>query len=100
MPSTSLALSPASRIALRTASTAMARVERPEPREYSASPTPTMQYLSLSVFLAPGRLVWLRGSEPAAERAEAGIEAFGGEAEAFADVADRLLESHERAPHV
>src|SRR6266850_3893747 len=46
MPSTSLALSPASRIALRTASTAMARVERPEPREYSVSPTPTMQYLS------------------------------------------------------
>ena len=28
------------------ASTAMARVERPEPREYSVSPTPTMQYLS------------------------------------------------------
>src|SRR5215813_6084379 len=46
MPSTSLALSPASRMALRTASTAMARVERPEPREYSVSPTPTMQYLS------------------------------------------------------
>src|SRR6185436_10021294 len=33
-------------MALRTASTAMARVERPEPREYSVSPTPTMQYLS------------------------------------------------------
>src|SRR5258707_716606 len=33
-------------IALRPASTAMARVERPEPREYSVSPTPTMQYLS------------------------------------------------------
>src|SRR5881296_3878182 len=46
MPSTSLALSPASRMALRTASTAIARVERLEPREYSVSPTPTMQYLS------------------------------------------------------
>src|SRR5215475_8949939 len=46
MPSTSLGLRPASRIALRTASTAIARVERLDPREYSVSPTPTMQYLS------------------------------------------------------
>src|SRR5262249_12708494 len=48
MPSTSAALSPASRIALRMASTAMARVVRPAAREYSVSPTPTMQYLSRS----------------------------------------------------
>src|SRR5215471_9405299 len=48
MPSTSAALSPASRIALRMASTAMARVVRPDAREYSVSPTPTMQYLSRS----------------------------------------------------
>src|SRR5712664_1339385 len=100
MPSTSEARSPASRMALRTASTAMARVERPEPREYSVSPTPTMQYLSLSVFIATGRLLWLRGSEQAAERAEVEIEVSGGKAEALADVADRVLEPHERAPHV
>src|SRR6266404_1185713 len=87
-------------MALRTASTAMARVERPEPREYSVSPTPTMQYLSLSVFIATGRLLWLRGSEQAAERAEVEIEVSGGKAEALADVADRVLEPHERAPHV
>src|SRR3989442_1457543 len=86
-------------MALRTASTAMARVERPEPREYSVSPTPTMQYLSLSVFVATGGLLWLR-SEQAAERAEVEIEVFGGETEALADVADRLLEPHERAAHV
>src|SRR2546427_12442740 len=55
MPSTSLALSPASRMALRTASTAIARVERLEPREYSVSPTPTMQYLSFK---------WLMRSPP------------------------------------
>src|SRR5262249_52294789 len=48
IPSTSAALSPASRIALRIASTAMARVVRPDAREYSVSPTPTMQYLSRS----------------------------------------------------
>src|SRR2546425_11802305 len=48
MPSTSDALSPASTIALRTASTAIARVVRPERLEYSVSPTPTMQYLSRS----------------------------------------------------
>src|SRR5919106_2862794 len=54
MPSTSLAFSPASRMALRTASTAMARVDRPDPREYSVSPTPTMQYLSRRwLMLAP-----------------------------------------------
>src|SRR5215471_10705735 len=48
MPSTAAAVSPASRIALRIASTAMARVVRPDAREYSVSPTPTMQYLSRS----------------------------------------------------
>src|SRR2546423_11115337 len=99
MPSTSEARSPASRMALRTASTAMARVERPEPREYSVSPTPTMQYLSLSVFVATGGSFGC-GSEQAAERAEVEIEVCGGEAEAFADIADRLLELHERAAHV
>src|SRR3989442_5065518 len=51
MPSTSAALSPASRIALRIASTAMARVVRRELREYSVSPTPTMQYFLRSVFI-------------------------------------------------
>src|ERR1051325_8987807 len=59
MPSTSLALRPASRMALRTASTAIARVERLEPREYSVSPTPTMQYLSFRLmgsFSSPARL--------------------------------------------
>src|SRR2546422_2826149 len=99
MPSTSEARRPASRMALRTASTAIARVERPEPREYSVSPTPTMQYLSFSVFIATGRLLWL-GSEQAAERAEVEIEIFRREAEALADVDDRLLQPHERAPHV
>src|SRR2546425_4849445 len=99
MPSTSEARRPASRMALRTASTAMARVERPEPLEYSVSPMPTMQYLPLSVFVATGGLLWLR-SEQAAERAEVEIEVFGGETEALADVADRLLEPHERAAHV
>src|SRR6266850_7144654 len=86
-------------MALRMASTAIARVVRPEPREYSVSPTPTMQYLSLSVFMATGGLLWL-GSEQAAERAEVEIEVSGGKAEALADVADRVLEPHERAPHV
>src|SRR5437879_7449049 len=52
MPSTSEALSPASRIALRTASTAIARVVRPEFFENSVSPTPTMQYLSLRLAMA------------------------------------------------
>src|SRR3972149_6512494 len=53
MPFTSRAARPASRMARRTASTAIARVVRPEPREYSVSPTPTMQYLSRSVFIGP-----------------------------------------------
>ena len=35
-------------MALRTASTAIARVLRADWRLYSVSPTPTMQYLSLS----------------------------------------------------
>src|SRR5437016_2055796 len=52
MPSTSDARRPASRIALRMASTAIARVVRPECREYSVSPTPTMQYLSRSELVA------------------------------------------------
>src|SRR5947207_13031221 len=98
MPSTSEARSPASRMALRTASTAMARVERPEPREYSVSPTPTMQYLSLSVLMATGGLLWL-GSDEAAERAEVEIEIFRGEAEARPDVADRVFQLHQRAAH-
>src|SRR5262249_17139293 len=90
---------PASRIALRIASTAIARVVRPEPREYSVSPTPTMQYLSLSVFIATGGLLWL-GSDEAAERTEVEIEIFGSRADPPADVADRLLESHECLAHV
>src|SRR5262245_50108050 len=53
MPSTSRPVSPASSMALRTASTARARVVRPELLEYSVSPTPTMQYLSLSDFNDP-----------------------------------------------
>src|SRR5712691_4410217 len=53
MPSTSRAVRPASRIARRIASTAIARVVRPEAREYSVSPTPTTQYLSRRVFIAP-----------------------------------------------
>ena len=40
-------------MALTMASTAMARVVRPELREYSVSPTPTMQYRSLSDFIGP-----------------------------------------------
>src|SRR5438552_1913539 len=59
MPSTSEALSPASRIALRTASTAIARVVRLEFFENSVSPTPTMQYLSLR--LAMAELYRIRG---------------------------------------
>src|SRR5262245_9821767 len=51
MPSTSDGRSPASFSALRTASTAMARVVRPELCEYSVSPTPTMQYLSRREFI-------------------------------------------------
>src|SRR5439155_770560 len=53
MPSTSRAVRPASRIARRIASTAIARVVRPEAREYSVSPTPTTQYWSRRVFIAP-----------------------------------------------
>src|SRR5437870_13721231 len=52
MPSTSRAVRPASRIARRIASTAIARVVRPEAREYSVSPTPTTQYWSRRVFIA------------------------------------------------
>src|SRR6185295_5800350 len=48
MPSTPSLSRPASRMALRTASTAIARVLRADWRLYSVSPTPTMQYLSLS----------------------------------------------------
>src|SRR5258705_9827530 len=48
MPSTPSLPRPASRMALRTASTAIARVLRADCRLYSVSPTPTMQYLSLS----------------------------------------------------
>src|SRR5437867_9998973 len=99
MPSTSEARRPASRMAFRTASTAIERVVRPEPREYSVSPTPTMQYLSRSVFIATGGLLWL-GSDEAAERAEVEIEIFGSEAEAAADVADRFFQPHERLSHV
>src|SRR5215470_9389979 len=57
IPSTCAPLSPASSIALRMASTAIARVLRFDWRLYSVSPTPTMQYRSLSpamrVSLAP-----------------------------------------------
>ncbi len=53
IPSTSAALSPASAIAFFRASTAMARVLRPECLLYSVSPTPTMQYLSLSPAITP-----------------------------------------------
>src|SRR2546422_6329046 len=52
MPSTSRAVRSASRIARRIASTAIARVVRPEAREYSVSPTPTTQYVSRRVFIA------------------------------------------------
>src|SRR5262245_4596930 len=86
-------------MALRIASTAIARVVRPDPREYSVSPTPTMQYLSLSVFIATGGLLWL-GSDEAAERTEVEIEIFRGEAETATDVADRLFQPHERLSDV
>src|SRR5450755_4942548 len=46
MPSISEGFSPASRIALRTATVASARVVLFEPRVKSVSPTPTMAYLS------------------------------------------------------
>src|SRR5580658_1087385 len=46
MPSMSAGVSPASRIALRTAQLASARVVRPEPRVYVVSPTPAIAYLS------------------------------------------------------
>src|SRR5262249_21442786 len=62
MPSMSAARSPASRIALRTASTAMARVVRPECREYSVSPMPTMQYLSRSERIATSGLLERRSA--------------------------------------
>src|SRR5580704_4652184 len=52
MPSTPSLPRPASRMALRTASTAIARVLRADCRLYSVSPTPTMQYLSLSDAMA------------------------------------------------
>src|SRR3989442_6939846 len=55
MPSTSRAVRPASSMALRTASTAMARVVRPEWREYSVSPKPTMQYTSRRVVISAPR---------------------------------------------
>ena len=42
MPSMSRGASPASMIARRTASTPSARVDRPEARLYSVSPTPTI----------------------------------------------------------
>src|SRR5215475_10764609 len=48
MPSTPSLPSPASAMAFLMASTAIARVLRFELRLYSVSPTPTMQYLSLS----------------------------------------------------
>src|SRR5262250_2679214 len=51
MPSTSVGRSPASPSALRMASTAMARVVRPDLWEYSVSPTPAMQYLSRRLFI-------------------------------------------------
>jgi hypothetical protein len=46
IPSTSFGPSPASASAVLIASTAMARVLRPECRLYSVSPTPTIAYLS------------------------------------------------------
>src|SRR3970282_2309866 len=70
MPFTSRAARPASTMARRTASTAIARVVRPEPREYSVSPTPTMQYLSRSVFIGPPCRA---GPRPAGARLPVGI---------------------------
>src|SRR5881397_2443422 len=55
MPSTSEALRPASAMAFLIASTAMARVLRFDRLLYSVSPTPTMQYLSLSPAILPPR---------------------------------------------
>src|SRR5215831_3848021 len=58
-------------MALRTASTAIARVERLEPREYSVSPTPTMQYLSfrwLITWLSPSRRAEYTREPPVATR--------------------------------
>src|SRR5712692_852051 len=52
MPSTPSLPRPASPMALRTASTVIARVLRADCRLYSVSPTPTMQYLSLSDAMA------------------------------------------------
>src|SRR5262245_32241943 len=62
-------------MAFLMASTAMARVLRPEWRLYSVSPTPTMQYLSLSPMSRPRRrpvnglraldLRWLMGGRSA-----------------------------------
>src|SRR5260221_6937297 len=50
MPSTSAAVRPASRMALRTAQVASARVVLPEPRVYVVSPTPAIAYLSRRYF--------------------------------------------------
>src|SRR5678815_546875 len=79
MPSTSLALRPASRMALRMASTAMARVERPDPREYSVSPTPTMQYLSRRWLIAsPCRNRSRSAASPRSGRSLAAAARHGG----------------------
>src|SRR5206468_13127611 len=71
MPSTSDARRPASRIALRMASTAIARVVRPECREYSVSPTPAMQYLSRSELVATWGLPVLARRDPGGGAASA-----------------------------
>src|SRR3989442_15651590 len=64
MPSTPSLPSPASAIAFLTASTAMARVGRPELRLYSVSPIPTRQYLSLSDPMGSPRGSGGRGLRP------------------------------------
>src|SRR5215510_2106264 len=61
IPSTWAPLSPASSIALRMASTAIARVLRFDWRLYSVSPTPTMQYRSLSPAMRVSLTPRLRG---------------------------------------
>src|SRR5262245_36903665 len=61
MPSTCAPPSPASSIALRMASTAIARVLRFDWRLYSVSPTPTMQYRSLSPAMRASLSPRLRG---------------------------------------
>src|SRR5258705_12026385 len=72
MPSTPSLPRPASRMALRTASTAIARVLRADCRLYSVSPTPTMQYLSLSAMgaLRAGTLRERAGGRQARDREE------------------------------